>query len=337
MPLNKKSKLLIFVLFFLFSRKFSRIPVLLVTLPWSVIRAMLEWIFLGKGKPKWSLLQTIAYRACASGMKALFTTDLHLLTLVSGEIHSWFYKRAQFQFHLGFARRLAEMLSLDSGLEPLKEVKIMCLSHNASALWKAMPTHISFRDPVPHALLNVDIVILYFHGGGYLFGHPLQTCRFLDSLLNVLANDPKRVTAAVLAVDYPLAPKHPFPAAICTATSLYCWLTGQIALFQENEALQTLSASILPHQVVLVGDSAGGGLCAATSSLLNSLDLEQPLCQVLISPWLDMQCTSPSYVLNRDWDILCGETIQMGYTHYSAKVFYFMAIQKIVVCKLSGI
>ncbi len=85
--------------------------------------------------------------------------------------------------------------------------------------------------------------------------------------------------ARVLAINYRLAPEHPFPAAVEDATAAYRWLLAQ---------------GIAPNRIVIAGDSAGGGLTIST--LLALRDAKQPLpaAAVPISPWTDLAATGES-------------------------------------------
>ena len=118
-------------------------------------------------------------------------------------------------------------------------------------------------------------VLLYLHGGGYVTGS-LNTHR---SLVGRLAQG---CGLAALAIDYRKAPAHPFPAALDDARRAYRWLLRQ---------------GHRPEDVVLAGDSAGGGL--VLSLLLSLRDAGQPLpaAAVALSPWTDL--VLPINVLRR--------------------------------------
>jgi epsilon-lactone hydrolase len=79
--------------------------------------------------------------------------------------------------------------------------------------------------------------------------------------------------ARVLVLDYRLAPEHPFPAAPQDCLAAYQWL---------------LKSGVKPKHLVVVGDSAGGGLVLAMLASLRQAALPQPAGAVLISPWLDL-------------------------------------------------
>lgn len=109
--------------------------------------------------------------------------------------------------------------------------------------------------------------LLYLHGGGYVLGG-------LDSHDDICAELAEAAHVEVTAVEYRLAPEHPFPAAFDD-----CWAV-----------LETVAPCIVG------GDSAGGNLAAALS--LKSRDVKGPgiTAQVLIYPGLDGDTTKGSYV-----------------------------------------
>jgi monoterpene epsilon-lactone hydrolase len=125
-------------------------------------------------------------------------------------------------------------------------------------------------------------VMLYLHGGAYIFGGP-------DSHRDLAWRLSKACGVRVLVVDYRLAPENPFPAAVDDATNCSRWLLNQ---------------GIEPANFVIAGDSAGGGLAAATMVNLKNLGIAQPACGVLISPWADLSVSGESAVSNADSDVM---------------------------------
>ena len=119
-----------------------------------------------------------------------------------------------------------------------------------------------------------DRVILYVHGGGYVLGS-IVTHREMVARLS------KASGARGLVLDYRLAPEHPFPAAVDDAMAAYRWL---------------LSQNIKPTNIVVAGDSAGGGLALATLLAIRDAKLPLPAAGVCISPWVDMEGTGESMV-----------------------------------------
>lgn len=115
--------------------------------------------------------------------------------------------------------------------------------------------------------------ILYLHGGGYVIGSP-NTHRALGGEVSRAAQ------AAVLMLDYRLAPEYPFPAAVEDGVAGLRWLYEQ-----GFDAAQTAVA----------GDSAGGGLIVATLVAARDQGVPMPGVAVSISPWADMTCTNASF------------------------------------------
>jgi epsilon-lactone hydrolase len=109
-------------------------------------------------------------------------------------------------------------------------------------------------------------VVVYVHGGGYCIGS-------LDSHRSMLTHLASAVAGRVLAVDYRLAPEHPFPAALDDACTAYRWV---------------LAGGADPSRVVVAGDSAGGGLTLATLVALRDAGDPLPAAGVCLSPWADL-------------------------------------------------
>lgn len=115
--------------------------------------------------------------------------------------------------------------------------------------------------------------VLYLHGGGYVMGS-CNTHRALGGAISRAAG------AAVLLPEYRLAPEAAFPAAVDDAVACYRWL---------------LARGHEPAHLAIAGDSAGGGLTAATLIALRKESLPMPAAAVCISPWSDLTCNAGSY------------------------------------------
>ena len=122
-------------------------------------------------------------------------------------------------------------------------------------------------------------VFLEIHGGGFYMGWAARSDarnrRFAEAL-----------GIAVVSVDYRLAPEHPFPAALDDLRSTYAWLRGR------------LDAS----QIVVMGDSAGGGLALSLVMSLRDRASALPAGLVMMSPWVDLAMRGESYVDRADRD-----------------------------------
>jgi len=127
---------------------------------------------------------------------------------------------------------------------------------------------------------QADRVILYLHGGGYLFGS-VRTHRVM------LAHMARAAKARVLALDYRLAPEFPFPAPVEDSVSVYRWLLEQ---------------GISAEKMAIGGDSAGGGLTVAALVALRGVGEPMPAAGICISPWADMESTGGSMTSNAEAD-----------------------------------
>lgn len=115
-------------------------------------------------------------------------------------------------------------------------------------------------------------VILYLHGGGFALGS-LRSHRHLVAELGRTAG------TQTLALDYRLAPEHPFPAAVDDALAGYRFL---------------LERGFAPSCIAIAGDSAGGALTVATLVAAREAGLPQPACGVCFSPWIDLEAAGES-------------------------------------------
>ena len=116
-------------------------------------------------------------------------------------------------------------------------------------------------------------LILYVHGGGYVSGSCSDHRRFVSEFA-------KFTGITNLIYEYRLAPEYPFPAALDDSVEIYQWL---------------LSSGFVPENIVIAGESAGGGLTLAVLLALKERNIPQPKAAVAISPWTDLTCSSDSY------------------------------------------
>lgn len=142
-------------------------------------------------------------------------------------------------------------------------------------------------------------VLLYLHGGGFTIGS-LETH---DSLCRQLA---LRSGAAVLALDYRLAPEHRFPAAVDDCWAVMRWLVGAAD-----------SLSLDGSRLAVGGDSAGGTLAAVCA--LHARDLGLPLAlQLLITPGTTAHADTASHKLFANGFLLDAASIAWFFDHYIA-------------------
>jgi epsilon-lactone hydrolase len=130
--------------------------------------------------------------------------------------------------------------------------------------------------------------IYYLHGGGYLACSP-ETHRSLTIALS------RAVRARIFALDYRLAPEHRFPAAVEDAVNGYLWL---------------IKNGVDPGNIIIGGDSAGGGLTLATLISLRDAGEKLPRAAFCLSPWTDLKGTGESLKANNHSDsMFYGESI----------------------------
>jgi acetyl esterase/lipase len=109
-------------------------------------------------------------------------------------------------------------------------------------------------------------VLLYFHGGGYCSGS-------LVSHRRLVTEAGRAARMRTLAVDYRLAPEHPFPAAHEGALAAWRYLRAQ---------------GVAAHDIAIGGDSAGGNLSICLINRLRAAGEASPACAWLVSPWTDL-------------------------------------------------
>jgi epsilon-lactone hydrolase len=130
-------------------------------------------------------------------------------------------------------------------------------------------------------------IIFYVHGGGFIAG----SIRSHQDLASRIA---KASGTKLLIFNYRLAPEHPFPEALTDVGTVYEWLTGQYGK---------------SHDIILAGDSAGAGLALSLLSRLLSDRQRLPVCSILISPWIDLECKNLSHFENKDRDPMLSTDI----------------------------
>ena len=113
-------------------------------------------------------------------------------------------------------------------------------------------------------------VILYLHGGSYVAETSSNHWKFLEKLV-------KDTNATIILPDYPLTPKYTYKDVFTMITPLYKEII---------EEVQT-------NNLILMGDSAGGGMGLALLERLSEENVEMPYKTILISPWLDVRLENP--------------------------------------------
>ncbi len=137
--------------------------------------------------------------------------------------------------------------------------------------------------------------LLYFHGGGYVFGNPGTHRQHLARLAYETGTN-------AVAPQYRLAPEHKYPAAVEDALAAY-------------EAL--IASGTPPERIVIAGDSAGGGLSLALLLTVREHGLPMPGGAILFSPYTDLTHSSYTISTNADTDYLPADELSRP-NHYYA-------------------
>jgi acetyl esterase/lipase len=125
-------------------------------------------------------------------------------------------------------------------------------------------------------------VVMFLHGGAYISGS-------LVSHRHLVAQVGREARARTLALDYRLAPEHPFPAALEDAVAGYRFL---------------LSRGYEPAHIALAGESAGGGLALAALVSLRDMGVALPACIWCSSPWTDLEMSGQTMTTKASVDPL---------------------------------
>ncbi len=156
----------------------------------------------------------------------------------------------------------AKFDQLEAMLQIPNDVKIEKIEvSGVPALWISTPEVVE------------ENIVLYLHGGGYVQGS-INSHKEFGSRISRVSN------SRVLLLDYRLAPENPYPAALDDAVAAYKWLID--------------SQGINPKNVIIGGESAGGGLTLATLLRLRDTGITLPTAAIILSPWADLLMTGDS-------------------------------------------
>lgn len=157
--------------------------------------------------------------------------------------------------------------------------------------------------------------IFYIHGGGFVLGRPEMADAYLDNLA-------KALRAVVVAVDYRLAPEHPFPAPLDDCHTALEWLVA------EAPAL-----GIDRHRVVIMGHSAGGGLAAALALRVRDQGQYRSAGLMMLYPMLDHRTGTPAAAVDnpttgtlswtRDANRFCWQCLRGAYAIEDERAYLF--------------
>ncbi len=141
---------------------------------------------------------------------------------------------------------------------------------------------------------NSRYLILYIHGGGYVSG----SCNDHRGFVSKFAKSCKVKT---LQFEYRLAPENKFPAALEDSISIYKWL---------------LKNGYESQNIIIAGESAGGGLTLALLIALRDNNIALPKAAVAISPWTDLTCSSDSYKTKNNVSVAPHNSWHVFSKHY---------------------
>lgn len=146
------------------------------------------------------------------------------------------------------------------------------------------------------ATIHSDKVLLYLHGGSLAAGS-------VNSHRALVSHIATKLQAKILFVEYALAPEHPFPAGMNDVVNVY----------------KSLVTNKRAAKIALMGDSAGGGILLSFLGEIQSIKTIQPIGIIMISPWLDLNCSNASYETNKKSDpILKKEDLKKFADYYSS-------------------
>lgn len=133
-----------------------------------------------------------------------------------------------------------------------------------------------------------DIVLVWFHGGGYCFGDPLSPAVSLLRVAEIAAA--RGISMSIFSAEYTLAPEATFPRQQEEAVAAYRHLV-------ETQAIP-------PDKIILAGDSAGGHLVLSCLIALHREGIQRPKGALLMYPWVTLTNNSPTFESNRHKDVL---------------------------------
>jgi len=146
---------------------------------------------------------------------------------------------------------------------------------------------------------EISALLVYYHGGGWVIGNTDDS----DHLARVLAN---RLHAAVVNVDYRLAPEHPYPAAADDAWTALVWA---------NEQMAEIAGNHVP--LVVMGDSAGGNLSAVVAQKARDAGGPELAAQVLVYPVTDADLDNATYTDPENQLLLSRDSMVWFWGHYA--------------------
>ena len=113
--------------------------------------------------------------------------------------------------------------------------------------------------------MKIESIVYYLHGGGYVFHQTINHMKFCTKMS-------RESGIRVMIIDYSVAPDNPYPAALDESINVYKYLCEE---YEDTK-------------IILMGDSAGGGLALATALKIKEMELKKSSRIILLSPFLDV-------------------------------------------------
>lgn len=162
-----------------------------------------------------------------------------------------------------------------------------------------------------------DKVILYLHGGGFIAGS-IATHRDLAQRISRVSK------ARILLIDYRLGPEHPYPAAFEDVLTAYRWLIDV--------------EKITPKNLIIAGDSAGGGLTVGGLIRMRDEGIALPAAAVCLSPGIDPTGSGESFKTKVDVDpFITPELFKFMITNFFGDIDLETPLTSALLADLSGL
>ena len=162
----------------------------------------------------------------------------------------------------------------------------------------AVPVRVYRPGSAPRSPAAKPPAAVFFHGGGWVLGG-------LDSHDTLCRELATRADVVLVAVDYRLAPEHPYPAGLDDCAAATRWVAAHATELGADAS-----------RLAVVGDSSGASLAAAVAMMArDDGDIDLKL-QVLAYPALDPAMDTPSYTGNADDPFLSRSEMKSYWAHY---------------------
>lgn len=233
----------------------------------------------------------------------LFTTSVLAQGQSNEETITYVHEEASFMSR--FVQKIIGLTGIKKMIE--KKMKKKDFSQEAAAVPKSLQNNfdVKISEKNGHRYWTLkpkqnisDQVIMYMHGGAYILNMSRSHWELIEKLLI-------KTQATIVVPDYPLAPNSNCLDAYSFIEALYL------------ELLSTVS----PKNIILMGDSAGGGLALGFAQKLRNDNQSPPSQIILISPWLDITMSNPAIIeVDKKDKILGIKGLQMAGESYAGDI-----------------